>query len=152
MSAEDAIPKTNRRHLVPVLGLFSATALVVGEMIGSGIFMSPAQVARQAGPYVGVILALWLLCGLVNLCGALTLAELSAMFPQEGGTYVFLREAYGRGWSFLWCWTEFWVTRSGSIAILATYSGVNLYAALVGAGVPIAPKNACGCKTAWPSA
>ncbi len=132
--------KRDRPHLVPVLGLFSATALVVGEMIGSGIFMSPSQVARQVGPYVGVILALWLVCGLVNLCGALTLAELSAMFPQEGGTYVFLREAYGRMWSFLWCWTEFWVTRTGSIALLATYSGVNFDQALVGAGFAPAPE------------
>ena len=131
--------KPDRPHLLPVLGLFSATAIVVGEMIGSGIFMSPSQVARQVGPYVGLILALWVACGLVNLCGALTLAELSAMFPQAGGTYVFLREAYGRMWSFLWCWTEFWVTRTGAIAILATYSGVNFEQALLAAGVPLAP-------------
>jgi APA family basic amino acid/polyamine antiporter len=140
MPVDAADSKRDRPHLVPVLGLFSATAIVVGEMIGSGIFMSPSQVARQVGPYVGLILALWLVCGLVNLCGALTLAELSAMFPQAGGTYVFLREAYGRMWSFLWCWTEFWVTRTGAIAILATYSGVNFEQALLAQGVPLAPE------------
>jgi APA family basic amino acid/polyamine antiporter len=140
MSADPAGSKRDRPHLVPVLGLFSATAIVVGEMIGSGIFMSPSQVARQVGPYVGLILALWVVCGLINLCGALTLAELSAMFPQAGGTYVFLREAYGRMWSLLWCWTEFWVIRTGSIAILATYSGVNFEQALLSANVPLDPQ------------
>ncbi len=108
-------------RLTPVLGLFSAITLVVGEMIGAGIFLKPATVDQTIGGYVGLILSLWVICGLVNLCGALALAELVAMFPQEGGTYVFLREAYGRRWSFLWCWTEFWVIRTGAIAALAAY-------------------------------
>ena len=112
------------QRLTPVLGLFSAVTLVVGEVIGSGIFLKPATVDRAIGGYVGLILALWVVCGLVNLCGALALAELVAMFPQEGGTYVFLREAYGRLWSFLWCWTEFWVIRTGAIAALAAYGAV----------------------------
>ena len=73
-----------------MLGLFSAVTLVVGEVIGSGIFLKPAAVDKTIGGYVGLILALWVVCGLVNLCGALALAELAAMFPQEGGTYVFL--------------------------------------------------------------
>jgi basic amino acid/polyamine antiporter, APA family len=109
-------------------------------MIGSGIFMSPRQVADKIGSYVGLVLALWLVCGLVNLCGALALAELSAMFPREGGTYVFLRETYGRTWSFLWCWTEFWVTRTGAIAVLATYSGINFAEAMTSAGVGLDPQ------------
>jgi basic amino acid/polyamine antiporter, APA family len=133
----DPAPSQQRPHLVPVLGLFSATAIVVGEMIGAGIFLSPRLVDQATGAYVGLILALWLACGLVNLCGALTLAELSAMFPQAGGTYVFLREAYGRMWSFLWCWAEFWVMRTGSIALLATYSALNFEQALIAAGMPI---------------
>jgi APA family basic amino acid/polyamine antiporter len=114
------------QRLTPVLGLFSAVTLVVGEVIGSGIFLKPATVDRTIGGYVGLILALWVVCGLVNLCGALALAELVAMFPQEGGTYVFLREAYGRLWSFLWCWTEFWVIRTGAIAALAAYGALSL--------------------------
>ncbi len=126
MLARMASPSTAPDHgrfqrLTPVLGLFSAVTLVVGEVIGSGIFLKPATVDSTIGGYVGLILALWVLCGLVNLCGALALAELAAMFPQEGGTYVFLREAYGRLWSFLWCWTEFWVIRTGAIAALAAY-------------------------------
>ncbi len=107
-----------------MLGLFSAVTLVVGEMIGSGIFLNPATVDKTIGGYVGLILTVWVVCGLVNLCGALAMAELVAMFPQEGGTYVFLREAYGRLWSFLWCWTEFWVIRSGAIATLAAFGAL----------------------------
>ena len=117
-----------------MLGLFSAVTLVVGEMIGSGIFLKPAAVDSTIGGYVGLILALWVVCGLVNLCGALALAELVAMFPHEGGTYVFLREAYGRLWSFLWCWTEFWVIRTGAIAALAAY------------GAPFGRADRCRCS------
>ena len=114
------------RRLLPVLGLFSAIALVVGEVIGSGVFLKPNQVAQATGGYVGLILTLWLVCGLVNLCGALTLSELSAMMPHAGGTYVFLREAYGRLWAFLWGWAEFLVIRTGAIAALAAAMAIFL--------------------------
>jgi amino acid transporter len=107
-----------------VLGLVAALAIVIGEVIGSGIFLKPNQVAQATGGYVGLILSLWVACGLINLCGALTLAELGAMMPHAGGTYVFLREAYGRMWGFLWCWAEFWVIRSGAIAALSTAVGL----------------------------
>ncbi len=122
-----SLPPTETFELHPhrldkVLGLFSVVAIVVGEVIGSGIFFKPQQVALYTEGFVGLILALWIACGLVNLCGALTLAELSSMFPQAGGTYVFLRETYGRLWSFLWAWGEFWVIRTGAIAALAAYS------------------------------
>jgi len=126
--------------LTPVLGLFSAITLVVGEVIGSGIFLKPATVDRTIGDAVGLILSLWVVCGLVNLCGALALAELVAMFPQEGGTYVFLREAYGRMWSFLWCWTEFWVIRTGAIAALATYGALASQQTAEALGVSIGPE------------
>jgi APA family basic amino acid/polyamine antiporter len=116
-------------QLRPVLGLFSAGAIVVGGVIGTGIFLKPSLIAEaflDAGggtqsvrAYVPLILLLWAVCGLVNLCGALALAELSAMIPHAGGTYLFLREAYGRMWAFLWGWAEFWVIRSGSIAALS---------------------------------
>ncbi len=113
-------------RLEQVLGLFSVVAIVVGQVIGSGIFFKPQQVAVATEGFAGLILALWVVCGLVNLCGALALAELSAMFPHAGGTYVFLRETYGRPWSFLWAWAEFWVIRSGAIAALAVYMAVAL--------------------------
>ncbi len=105
--------------LRPVLGPFAAAAIVVGGVIGSGIFLKPQEIASTTGGFLGFILLLWGICGLVNLCGALALAELSAMMPHAGGTYVFLREAYGRLWAFLWGWAEFWVIRSGAIAALA---------------------------------
>lgn len=112
----DPAPLTTLR---PVLGPFAAAAIVVGGVIGSGIFLKPQEIALTTGGYLGFILLLWALCGVVNLCGALALAELSAMMPHAGGTYIFLREAYGRLWAFLWGWAEFWVIRSGAIAALA---------------------------------
>jgi basic amino acid/polyamine antiporter, APA family len=113
----NASPEAAR--LRPVLGPLSAGAIVVGGVIGSGIFFKPQIIATNTGGYVGLILLLWVACGLMNLCGALAMAELSAMMPQAGGTYIYLREAYGRTVSFLWGWAEFWITRSGSIAALA---------------------------------
>jgi amino acid transporter len=113
-------------RLDQVLGLFSVVAIVIGEVIGSGIFFKPQVVAQSTGGFVGLILALWIVCGLVNLCGALSMAELSSMFPHAGGTYVFLRETYGRLWSFLWVWAEFWVIRTAAIAALAVYTAVAL--------------------------
>lgn len=126
-------------RLRPVLGLFTATTLVVGGVIGSGIFMKPSQIARATQGQLGLILALWLVCGLVNLCGALAMAELSAMLPQAGGTYIFLREAYGRLWGFLWGWAEFWVIRTGATAALAVASAESLRHLLRGHGWPADP-------------
>jgi APA family basic amino acid/polyamine antiporter len=112
--------------LTPVLGLFSAVALVVGAVIGSGVFLKPSQVAAATDGYVGLILTLWVVIGLVNLCGALALAELSAMFPRSGGSYLFLREAYGPLWAFSWAWAEFCIIRSGSIATLAAAMAITI--------------------------
>ncbi len=139
--SHDAHPadRTSLR-LVPVLGLFTAITITVGEVIGSGIFFKPKPVAEATGGHVGLILSLWVLCGIVNLCGALSLAELSAMMPHAGGCYVFLRETYGRLWAFLWAWAEFWVIRTGAIAALATAMAMsieNLYQ-LAGRATPLA--------------
>jgi amino acid transporter len=120
-----------------VLGLSAAVAIVVGEVIGSGIFFKPSEIARHTGGYLGIILSLWVVCGLVNLCGALALAELSAMFPHSGGTYVFLRETYGKMWAFLWCWGEFWVMRTGAIAAMAVYSTYSLEQLTAATGVQL---------------
>jgi APA family basic amino acid/polyamine antiporter len=91
---------------------------VVGTVIGSGIFIVPATVARDV-PALGPIVLLWIVGGLFSAAGALTLAELAAMLPQAGGKYVYLRTAYGKLPAFLFGWTEFLVIRAGSMATLA---------------------------------
>jgi len=108
-----------------VLGPFDACMVVVGSVIGSGVFLKPAAIAT-ALPYFGPIIAVWIIVGLVTLCGCLALAELGAMLPQAGGPYVYLREAYGRLPAFLWGWTEFWIIRTGSIAALSTGTAINV--------------------------
>ncbi|MCA1685903.1 MAG: amino acid permease [Planctomycetia bacterium] len=101
-----------------VLGPVAGFSVVVGSVIGSGIFMVPADVAHHI-PYVGPIVLVWVIGGLFSAAGALTLAELGAMLPRAGGTYVYLREAYGKVPAFLFGWTEFLVMRAGSMATLA---------------------------------
>jgi APA family basic amino acid/polyamine antiporter len=101
------------------LGLWSAIALVIGTVIGSGIFIVPNVMVRNVGS-PGMVFVVWVAGGLMSLSGALTYAELSAAMPGAGGEYVYLREAYGPLWSFLYGWTQMWVAKSGSIATLAT--------------------------------
>jgi basic amino acid/polyamine antiporter, APA family len=107
-----------RVKLPRVLGPIEALCVIVGSVIGSGIFIVPAKVAHEV-PAMGGIVFLWVLGGLFSLAGALTLAELGAMLPHAGGPYVYLKEAYGRLPAFLFGWTEFLVIRAGSIATLA---------------------------------
>src|SRR5947208_14240759 len=106
----DESPKLPR-----VLGPTEAWCVIVGSVIGSGIFIVPARVAANV-PSIGGIAFLWIVGGLFSLAGALTLAELGAMLPHAGGPYVYLRAAYGPLPAFLFGWTEFLVTRAGSIA------------------------------------
>ena len=94
---------TAKDRLPRALGTWSATAVVVGSIIGSGIFRVPATVAAETGS-VGAFASLWVLGGVIALCGALSLAELGAAFPRTGGMYVFLREAYGPRMAFLFGW------------------------------------------------
>lgn len=92
--------------------------MIVGSVIGSGIFLVPARVAQNV-PEIGLIVVAWVLGGLFSLAGALTLAELGAMLPHAGGPYVYLKEAFGPAVGFLFGWTEFLVIRAGSVATLA---------------------------------
>ncbi len=101
-----------------VLGPTEALCVIVGSVIGSGIFIVPARVAREV-PAIGGIAAVWILGGLFSLAGALSVAELGAMLPSAGGPYVYLRAAYGSLPAFLFGWTEFLVIRTGSLATLA---------------------------------
>jgi APA family basic amino acid/polyamine antiporter len=102
-------------HFQKRLNLFDATMLVAGTMIGSGIFIVSADIARDVG-CTGWLLAVWALTGVMTVIGALSYAELAAMMPQAGGQYIFLREAYSPLWGFLYGWTCFLVIQTGSIA------------------------------------
>jgi len=103
------------------LGLTSATAIVAGTIIGTGIFLKPAVMAQGAGSEALVLLA-WVVAGLLSLTGALTYAELGALMPEAGGEYVYLREAYGRLPAFLYGWMRFFIGSAGSIAAYAVGS------------------------------
>ena len=100
------------------LGLFDSVMLVVGVMIGSGIFIVSADMARNIGS-AGWLLVAWAVAGVLTISGALCYGELSAMMPQAGGMYVYLREAYSPLWGFLYGWTLFTVIQTGTIAAVA---------------------------------
>ncbi|MGA8274572.1 MAG: amino acid permease [Candidatus Sulfotelmatobacter sp.] len=116
-----------QREFARGLNLFDSTTLVVGAMIGSGIFIVPAEMARNIGS-AGWLLVAWVVAGALTIAGALCYGELSAMMPQAGGMYVFLREAYSPLWGFLYGWTLFSVIETGTIAAVALafarFSGV----------------------------
>jgi len=101
------------------LGQWAAAAIVVGTVIGSGIFLVPKDMAEAVGT-PGMVFLVWVVGGALSLAGALTYAELSAALPEAGGEYVYLRAAYGPFWGFLYGWTQMWVGKSGSVATLAT--------------------------------
>ena len=100
------------------LGLLDSTMIVAGSMIGSGIFIVSADIAREVGG-AGWLLAVWLITGLLTLIAALSYGELAALMPRAGGQYVYLREAYGPLWGFLYGWTLFLVIQTGTIAAVA---------------------------------
>lgn len=110
------------RALVRRLGAWDAGLITIGSVIGTGIFLTTGDMAK-ALPHNGWILAVWVLSGLLTLAGALTYAELGAMYPSAGGMYVFLREAYGPIWGFLYGWGAFLVIMSGGIAAIAVGFG-----------------------------
>ena len=100
------------------LGLYDSTMVVVGSMIGSGIFIVSADMARNIGS-PGWLLGAWLLTGLLTVVGALSYGELAAMMPRAGGQYVYLREAFSPMWGFLYGWTLFLVIQTGTIAAVS---------------------------------
>jgi APA family basic amino acid/polyamine antiporter len=101
------------------LGIWAALAIVIGTVIGSGIFRVPQSMILNVGT-VRLVFLVWVVGGVLSLAGALTYAELAAAMPGAGGEYVYLTEAYGPMWGFLYSWTQMWVAKSGSIATLAT--------------------------------
>lgn len=103
---------------VRAIGLFDGTMIVVGSMIGSGIFIVAADISRQTGSPGGLLLT-WIITGLLTISAALSYGELAALFPHAGGQYVYLREAYSPLWGFLYGWTLFLVIQTGTIAAVA---------------------------------
>jgi APA family basic amino acid/polyamine antiporter len=118
-SASDSLTSEG---LVRGLGRWDATLLAVGSVIGTGIFITTADIARIL-PHEGMILLVWVLGGFLTLAGALTYAELGALYPRAGGMYHYLKEAYGTFWGFLYGWACFLVIMSGGIAALAVAFG-----------------------------
>src|SRR5207253_200159 len=114
-----ATPSSAPSGLARELGPMMAMAVVVGTVIGSGIFKKAQPIAENL-PFFGLVALAWVAGGVLAMLGALAYAEVACLFPRAGGNYVFLREGYGRPFGFLWGWVDFFMIRSGSIAALAT--------------------------------
>ena len=112
----------NAPHLVQSLGLFSSTALVIGSMIGSGIFIVDADIARGTNS-PALYLGAWVVTAILTMTAALSYGELAAMMPKAGGQYVYLRESLGPLWGFLYGWTLFLVIQTGTIAAVCVAFG-----------------------------
>ena len=115
-------PTHQAPHLVQGLGLFSATSIVIGSMIGSGIFIVAADIGRGVDS-PALFIAAWLITAVMTIIGALSYGELAAMMPKAGGQYVYLRESLGPLWGFLYGWTLFLVIQTGTIAAVAVAFG-----------------------------
>ena len=118
-NGSETMENAPRTELKRDLGTWPAMSIVVGTVIGSGIFLVPKTMIQRVGS-VEWVFVVWVVGGLLSLAGALSYAELAAALPEAGGEYVFLREAYGPLWGFIYSWTQMWVAKSGSIATLAT--------------------------------
>lgn len=129
---EDDKPENFKKEL----GLFDGTMLVVGSMIGSGIFIVSADIARQVGS-AGWLTLIWLVAGLITMIAAVSYGELSAMFPRAGGQYVYLKEAYNKLIAFLYGWSFFTVIQTGTIAAVGV--GFSKFAAYLYA--PLSDEN-----------
>jgi APA family basic amino acid/polyamine antiporter len=120
-------PAISQEHFVRSLGVFDSLMIVVGVMIGSGIFIVSADMARLIGS-PGWLLVAWLFAGVLTIAAALSYGELASMMPEAGGPYVFVREAFSPLWGFLFGWTLFTVIQTGTIAAVsvafARFSGV----------------------------
>src|SRR6201984_568102 len=118
VTATGTVAAKGEHEFVRAIGLFDGTMIVVGSMIGSGIFIVAADISQQTGSPSGLLLT-WVLTGLLTISAALSYGELAALFPHAGGQYVYLREAYSPLWGFLYGWTLFLVIQTGTIAAVA---------------------------------
>ncbi|MDH4045651.1 MAG: amino acid permease [Gemmatimonadota bacterium] len=115
------------------IGIWQATAMVAGTIIGASIFVQPSVITAQV-PSLGAVTAVWIVAGILTLFGALVTAELASAFPETGGVYVFLREAFSPALGFLWAWAMFWSMHTGIIAAIAV-----VFATYVGHFVELSP-------------
>jgi APA family basic amino acid/polyamine antiporter len=120
--AKNSISELAAPQFVQGMGLFSATAIVMGSMIGSGIFIVSADMSRTVGS-PALLIAAWLVTAAMTIIGALSYGELAAMMPKAGGQYVYLRESLGPIWGFLYGWTLFLVIQTGTIAAVGVAFG-----------------------------
>ena len=118
MTGNESTAEDTTKGFVRGLGLWDSTMIVAGSMIGSGIFIVSADIARQTGS-VGGLLLTWLITGVLTIFAALSYGELAAMMPKAGGQYIYLRESYSPLWGFLYGWTLFLVIQTGTIAAVA---------------------------------
>src|SRR3982751_1528331 len=116
------LEQQSKEGFIRGLGLLDSTMIVAGSMIGSGIFIVSADIARQVGS-PGWLLVVWIVTGLLTLTAALSYGELAAMMPKAGGQYVYLREAFSPFWGFLYGWTLFLVIQTATIAAVAVAFG-----------------------------
>src|SRR6201987_6312476 len=107
-----------RLELVRGLVPWASAAIVVGTMIGTGIFLKPAEMARE-GRYVAIVFAAWIIGALLSIFGALSYAELGAAIPEAGGEYAYLRRGFGPLWGFLFGWMHSIVGRASSVSSIA---------------------------------
>ncbi|MBE3072543.1 MAG: amino acid permease, partial [Acidobacteria bacterium] len=113
---------SNGPSLVKGLSTWDGALITIGSILGTGIFITTADIARVM-PHAGLILLVWVVGGVLTMAGALSYAELGAMFPRAGGLYHYLKEAYGPLWGFLFGWASFFVIQTGGIAALAVGFG-----------------------------
>src|SRR6266704_6014385 len=130
MAQQESNPTTLER----TLGLRDLILLIIGTVIGSGIFIVPGAVLRQTNGNITLAMLVWLTGGVLSLLGALTYGELSAMNPKDGGLYIFIRDGFGSFPAFLYGWTLFFVISSGSMATLAV-----AFSSYLGEIVPLTP-------------
>jgi APA family basic amino acid/polyamine antiporter len=110
--------ESNTSGLLRGIGLLAAISIIIGNVIGTGVFLKARVMTCNVGDGTWVIIA-WIAAGILSLAGALTYAELSAMMPEAGGEYNFLRKAYGKVWSFLYGWMQIFIAKTGSQAAVA---------------------------------
>ncbi len=118
MAEIESTTESTNKGFVRGLGLWDSTMIVAGSMIGSGIFIVSADIARVTGSPGGLLLT-WVITGILTIFAALSYGELAAMMPKAGGQYVYLRESYSPLWGFLYGWTLFLVIQTGTIAAVA---------------------------------